>query len=61
MFLLESRRTTVSALCFHIYYLMGRRNVSISSAALDIALYAPLITLATLTYILYSVLSILLV
>jgi hypothetical protein len=61
MFLLESRRTTVYALCFHICCSIGRRNVSTSSAALDVALYAPLMTLAALACMLCSVLSILLV
>jgi hypothetical protein len=61
MSLLESSRVTVSTLCFYIYCLIGRRNVSISSAALNVALYAPLITLAALACKLCSVLSILLV
>lgn len=61
MFLLKSSQVTISILCFYIYCLIGRRNISISSAALNVALYTLLITLTTLTYILYNVLSIFLV
>ena len=61
MFLLKSSQVTISILCFYICCLIGRRNISISSAALNVALYTLLITLTTLTYILYNVLSIFLV
>ena len=58
MCLLERSRVITSALCFHICCSIGRRCASISSAALDVALYAPHMALAALACILCRVLSI---
>ncbi|KAK1993565.1 hypothetical protein LX36DRAFT_249585, partial [Colletotrichum falcatum] len=45
---------TVSIFCFHICCSTSRRCISTSSARNEVALYAPLITLAALAWSLFS-------